>query len=180
MLSIFSCVVWLSVCLRWENVYSGPLPIFQLGWLGVFYFELYEFFKYWVGQKVHSGFSIRCYRTFLLLFSHSVVSSSFRPHGLHAAHQVSLSFTISQNLLKLMSIELMMPSNHLILCCPLLLLPSVFPRIRVFSSELAPHVRWPEYWSFSIHPSSEYPGLISFRIDWFELLAIQGSLENLL
>ena len=138
MLSIFSCVVWLSVCLRWENVYSGPLPIFQLGWLGVFYFELYEFFKYWVGQKVHSGFSIRCYRTFLLLFSHSVVSSSFRPHGLHAAHQVSLSFTISQNLLKLMSIESVRPFNHFILCY-LLLLPSVFPSITVSSNELTLH-----------------------------------------
>ena len=79
-----------------------------------------------------------------------------------------------------MFIELMMPSNHLILCCPLLLLPSVFPRIRVFSSELAPHVRWPEYWSFSIHPSSEYPGLISFRMDWFDLLAVQGTLKSLL
>ena len=79
-----------------------------------------------------------------------------------------------------MFIELMMPSNHLILCCPLLLLPSVFPRIRVFSSELAPHVRWPEYWSFSIHPSSEYPGLISFRIDWFDLLTVQGTLKSLL
>ena len=80
-----------------------------------------------------------------------------------------------------LSIELMMPSNHLILCHPLLLLPSsVFPSFRVFSNELAFHVRWPKYWSFSISPSSEYSGLISFRIDWLNLLAIQGTLESLL
>ena len=91
-----------------------------------------------------------------------------------AAHEASLSFTIFQRLLKLMSIELVMSSNHLILCHPLLLLPSVFPSIRVFSSELVLHVRWPEYWSFSfsISPSNEYSGLISFRIDWFDLLPV--------
>ena len=82
-----------------------------------------------------------------------------------AARQASLSFTISRSLLKLMSIELMMPSNHLILCCPLLFLPSIFPSIRIFSSELALHIRWPKYWSFSISPSNEYSGLVSFRID---------------
>ena len=82
-----------------------------------------------------------------------------------ATCQASLSFTISWRLLKLMSIESVMPCNHLILCRPLLLLPSVFPSIRVFSSELALHIRWPKYWSFSISPSSEYSGLISFRID---------------
>ena len=81
-----------------------------------------------------------------------------------------------------MSIELMMPSNHLVLCCPLLLLPSIFPSIRVFSNELALHIRWPKYWSFSfsISPSSEYSGLISFRIDWFYLLAVQRTLKSLL
>ena len=86
-------------------------------------------------------------------------------------HQVSLSFTISWSLLKLMSIELMMPSNHLILCCPLLLLPSIFPSIKVFSNELSLCIRWPKYWSFSfgISPCNEYSGLISFRIDWFNL-----------
>ena len=97
-----------------------------------------------------------------------------------AAYQASLSFTLSWSLLKLISIELVMPSNHLILCCPLLLLPSIFPGIKVFSSELALHIRWPNYWSFSVSASNEYSGLISFRIDWFGLLAIQGTLKSLL
>ena len=96
------------------------------------------------------------------------------------AHQASLSFTISRSLLKLMSIKLMMPSNHLILFCPLLL-PSIFPSIRVFSSALAFHLRWPKYWcfsfSFSISPSDEYSRLISFKSDWFDLLAVQGTQE---
>ena len=98
-----------------------------------------------------------------------------------AAHQASLSITNSQSLLKLMSIELVMLPNHLILCRPLLLLPSIFPGIRDFSSESALLIRWPQYWnfSFSISPSSEYSGLISFRIDWFNL-AIQGTLKSLL
>ena len=97
-----------------------------------------------------------------------------------AAHQLFLSFTISQNLLKLMSIESVMPSNHLILCRPLLLLPSIFPSIRVFSNESVLHIRWPKYWSFSfsINPSNEHSGLISFRIDWFDLLAVQGTLKE--
>ena len=82
------------------------------------------------------------------------------------------------SLFKLMSTESVMPSNHLILCCPLLLLPSVFPRIRVFSNELALHIRWPKYWSFSISPSHEYSELISLRIDWFDLLAVRGTLES--
>ena len=94
--------------------------------------------------------------------------------------QASLSFTISWSLPKLMFIELVMPSNHLILCCPLLLLPSIFPRIRVFSSELAVRIRWSKYWSFSISPSNEYSGLIFFRIDGFDLLAVQGTLKSLL
>ena len=94
-----------------------------------------------------------------------------------AAHQSTLSFTISQSFLKLMSIELVMPSNHLILCRPFLLLPSVCPSIRVFSNESVLHIRWPEYWSFSfsISPSNEYSGLISFRIDCFDLLAVHGT-----
>ena len=98
------------------------------------------------------------------------------------AHQASLSFTNSWSLLKLMSIESVMPSNHLILCCPLLLLPSVFLSIRVLSSESALCIRWPKYWSFSfsISPSKEYSGLISFRMDWFVLSAIQGTLRSLL
>ena len=95
--------------------------------------------------------------------------------------QTSLSFTISQSLLKFMSVELKMPLNHLILCCPLLLLASVFPSIRVFSMESALHIKWPKYWSFSfsISPSNEYSGLISFRINWFDLLAVQGTLKGL-
>ena len=98
-----------------------------------------------------------------------------------AALQASLSFTNSQSLLRLMSIKLVMLSNHLILCRPLLLLPSIFPSIRVFSNESALHIMWPKYWSFSfsISPSNEYPGLISFRIDWFDLLAVQGTLKSL-
>ena len=96
-----------------------------------------------------------------------------------AACQVFLSFTISQSLPKLMSIESMMPSNYLILCCPLLLL-SIFPSIRVFSNEFVPYIRWPHYWSFNISCSNEYSGLISFRIDWFDLLAVQQTRQSLL
>ena len=99
-----------------------------------------------------------------------------------AAHQASLSITNSWSLLKLMSIESVMPSNHLILCCPLLLLPSILSSIRVFSSESVLHIRWPKYWSFSfnISPSNEHSGLISFRMDWLDLLAVQGTLKSLL
>ena len=99
-----------------------------------------------------------------------------------AARQVSLSISNSQSLLKLMSIELVMPSNHLILCRPLLLPTSIFPSIRVFSKESALCIRWPKYWSFSfnISPSNEYSGLISFRMDWLDFLAVQGTLESLL
>ena len=96
------------------------------------------------------------------------------------ACQDSLSITNSWSLFKLTSIELLMPSNHLILCCPLLLLPSIFPSIRVFSNESVLHIRWPKYWSFSISPSNECSGLISFRMDWLDLLAIQGTLKSLL
>jgi len=97
------------------------------------------------------------------------------------AHQPSLSTTISQSSLKLRSIDSVMPSNHLILCRPLLLLPSIFPSIRIFSSESVLRIRWPKYWdfNFSISPSNEYSGLISFRIDWFDLLAVQGTLKSL-
>ena len=108
--------------------------------------------------------------SFMVQFSCSVVSDTLRPHWLQ----------YSQSLLKLMSIESVMPSNHLILCHPLLLLPSVFPSIRVFSNESALCIRWPKYWSFSfnISPSNEYSGLISFRMDWLDLLAVQGTLES--
>ena len=98
------------------------------------------------------------------------------------ARQATLSITNSWNLLKLMSIESVMPSNHLILWSPLLLLPSIFPSLRVFSNESVLHIRWPKYWSFSfsISPSNEYSGLISFRMDWLDLLAVQGTLKSLL
>ena len=96
-----------------------------------------------------------------------------------AACQAPLLSILSWSLLKLMSIQLVKLSNHLILCCPLLLLPSTFPSIKVFSNESALHTRWPKYWSFSISPSNEYSGLISFRIDWFDLLAVQGTLQSL-
>ena len=99
-----------------------------------------------------------------------------------AACQASLSFTISRTLLKLMSVELVIPSNHLILCYPLLLLPLIFPSIRVFSNESVLRIRWPKYWSFSfsISPSNEYSGLISFSIDWFDLFAVQRTLKSVL
>ena len=99
-----------------------------------------------------------------------------------AAHHISLSFTNSQSLLKLMSIKAVMRSNNLVLCHPLLLLPSIFPNIRVFSNESVLHIRWPNYWgfSFNISPSNEHPGLISFRMDWLDLLAVQGTLKSLL
>ena len=116
----------------------------------------------------------------LLQFSHSVMSDSVTPCT--AAHQASLSITSSQSLLKLMSIELVMPSNYVILCRPLLLPPSLFLSIRIFSSELVLPIRWPKYWSFSfsISPSNEYSELISFRIDLLDVLAVQGTLKRLL
>ena len=104
------------------------------------------------------------------------MSDSLQPHGC----QASLSFTISRSLLKLMTIELVMLSNHLILCRPHMLLPLIFPSIRVFSNESALHIKWPKYWSFSfsISASNEYSGLNSFRIDWFDLLEVQGTQES--
>ena len=113
-------------------------------------------------------------------FSRSVVSNSATPWT--TARQASLSITNSRSLLKLMSVESVMPSNHLILCHPLLLLPSISPSIRVFSNESALHIRWPRYWrfSFNISPSNEHSGLISFRMDWLDLLAVQGTLNSLL
>ena len=113
-------------------------------------------------------------------FSLSVVSHSATPWT--AARQASLSITNSQSLLTLTSIESVMPSNHLILCRPLLLLPSIFPGIRVFSNESVRHIKWPKYWgfSFNISPTDEYSGLISFRMNWLDLLAVQGILKSLL
>ena len=116
------------------------------------------------------------HENFIVVISRSFVSDSATPWT--AARQTSVSFTIFWSLLKLMSIELVLPSNHLILCHPLLL-PSVFPRIRVFSDESVFHIRWPKDWSFSfsISPSNEYSGLISFEMDWFDRLAVQGILR---
>ena len=113
-------------------------------------------------------------------FSCSFVSDSAMPWT--AAHQASLSITNSQSLPKPMSIVSVMPSNYLILCCPHLLLPLICPSIRVFSSESALPIRWPKYWSFSfkISPTNEHPGLISFRMDWLDLLAVQGTLKSIL
>ena len=117
---------------------------------------------------------------FFVVQSLSHIHYSVTPQN--AAHQASLSFTIPWSLLKFMSMESVMPSNHLILCRPLLLLPSIFSSIRVFSNESTLHMRWPKYWSFrfSISPSNEYSGLISFRMDWLDLLAVQGTLKSLL
>ena len=113
-------------------------------------------------------------------FSHSVVSDSATLWI--AARQCSLSITNSRSSLRLMSIESVMPSSHLILCCPLFLLPPIPPSIRVFSNESTLHMRWPKYWSFnfSISPSKEHPGLISFGMDWLDFLAVQGTLKSLL
>ena len=115
------------------------------------------------------------------IFQFSSVTQSCLPLWT-AARQASLSITNSRSLLKLMSITSVMPSNHLILCRPLLLLPSIFPSIRVFSNESVLHIGWPKYWSFSfsISPSNEYSGLISFRMGWLDLLAVQGTLKSLL
>ena len=119
--------------------------------------------------------------TWLLVVIQSLSMSDSASSGTSAC-QVSLSFTISQSSSKLMSIESVMPFNRLIFCHPFLLLPSVFPRIRVFANESVLHIRWPKYWSFtfSISSSYEYSGLISYRMDWFDLLAVQGTLKSLL
>ena len=140
----------------------------------------------------------RCFSIIVYKIEYNSLSSAVEPCGLSAfvvdqwlscvffaaswtaAHQASLSFTISWSLLKLMSVELVMLSNHLVLCFPLLLLPSVFPSIRIFSSDSALHIRWPKNWSFSISPSSEYSGLIFLRIDWLDPLAVPGTLKNLI
>ena len=118
----------------------------------------------------------------VLSFSSVAQSCLTRCDPMDHRHQASLSITNSWSLLKLMSIESVMPSNHLILCRPLLLLPSIFPSIRVLSNESALRIRWPKYWSFSfnISPSNEHSGLISFRMDWLDLLAVQGTLKSLL
>ena len=134
----------------------------------------------WGCKKLDTALQLNNNNSICSQFSHSVLSNSATPRT--AACQASLFFTISRSLLKLKSIELVMSSNHLILCHHLLLLPSIFPSIRVFSNEWALHIRWPKYWSltFSISPSSENSGLIFFRTDWFDFLAVQGTLKSLL
>ena len=129
--------------------------------------------------KVPTDYSAE-HRMLLLLFSHLVVSDSLQPHGLQ--HTRLPCPSPSPSLLKLLFIELVMVSNHLILCQPLLLLPSIFPSIKVFSNESSLCIRWPKFWSFSfsINLSKDYSGLISFRIDRFDLLAVQGTLRSLL
>ena len=129
----------------------------------------------WVDAFIHSN-------AYSVQFSSVAQSCPTLCNTMGAARQPSLSITNSQSLLKLMSIESVMPSNHLILCRPLLLLPWIFPSIRVFSNESVLRIRWPKCWSFSfsISPSNEYSGLISFRLDWLDLLAIQGTLKSLL
>ena len=137
----------------------------------------------WESKKITSVTGSTFFPITHILIIHTYISSvqllshvQFFATPWTAAYQTSLSFAISQNLLKFMSIELVMPSNHLILCHLLLLLPSVFPSIRIFSSESALCTRWPKYWSFSfsLSPSNSYAGLISFRIDWFDPVAVQG------
>ena len=120
--------------------------------------------------------------SWLLQFSSVAQSCSTLCDSMDCSTQTSLSITNSWSLLKLMSIKLVMPSNRLILCCPLLLLPSIFPSIRIFSTESVLHIRWPKYWSFSFNlsPWSEYSGLISFRMECLDLLAVQGTLKSLL
>ena len=135
--------------------------------------------------KIHSWFycmskNLRILHFLSVQFSSVAQSCPIFATPWTAARQTSLSITNSQSLPKPMSIELVMPPNHLILCCPLLLLPSIFPSIKVFSNESAFHIRWPKYWSFSfnISPSNEHPGLISFRMDWLDLLEVQETLKS--
>ena len=158
-------------CMHWDS----PFHIF---W---FHFRLKSFHTFlqcaWVSSNQELWLSSWVSS---VQFSHSVMSGDWvfaTPWA--AAHQASLSVTNSQSLLKLMSIELVMPSNYLILCHSLLLLPSRFPSIRIFSNKSFLYIRWPQYWSFSFSPSSEYSGLISFRMDWFDILAVQGTLKSL-
>ena len=142
---------------------------------GVFYCPEYDLFWLVFHVSLRRMYFQPLFNSVQFQFSRSVMSDSLRPH--ESQHQASLSITNSWSLLKLISIESVMPSSHLILCHPLLLLPSIFPSIRVFSSGSALRIRWPKYWSFSfsVSPSNEHSGLISFRIEWLDLLAAQGT-----
>ena len=166
--------------------YIGLISLFFLVWPQDSYSLIYKVVLVSGGQQNDSVIDTYVTIFFQILFHYqfSSVQSLSRVRLFAtpwtAARQASLSITNSRSLPKLTSIESVMPSNLLIPCCPLLFLPSIFPSIRVFSSELALHIRWPKYWSFSIRPSNEYSRLISFRIDWFDLLAVQGTLKCLL
>ena len=147
--------------------------MWQSGWEGSLGENRYMYIYGWVPSLFtwnYHNIVICCRSSSLQLLSHVWLCDP-----MDYSTPGSLSVTNSQSLLKLMSIESVMPSNHLILCRPLLLLPSVFPNIRVHSSESALRIRWPKYWRFSISPSNEYSGLISFRMDWFELFVVQGT-----
>ena len=178
---------WKEAVLLFPNKYSPLNGGKQHHWVGQQYIPIFHstpavsfpndikisVLKFYLGQMQIRQLSVQ--------FSHSVMSDSLRPHELQHA-RASLSITNSRSLLKLMSMESVMPSSHLILCRPLLLLPSIFPSIRVFSNESTLHIRWPKYQSFSfnIRPSSEHPGLISSRMDQLNLFAVQGTLKSLL
>ena len=152
------------------------LPCIGAEYLG--FLNIFISFKISLFEKVYNLYFYSFLRHFSSVWSLSHVWFFVTPWT--AAHQASLSITNSRTLLKHMSIELVMPSNRLILCCPLLLLPSIFPSIRVFSSESAVCITWPNYWRFSLNISPSNEGLISFRMDWLDLLAVQGTLKSLL
>ena len=160
-----------------KNRVSHSFPLFPPN---IILLNLFPKFHREEPTQSHSKRSCPRYHNYMSV-SHLVVSNSLQPHGLQQ-RQASLSITNFRSLPKLMSIESVIPSNHLILCHPLLLLPSIFPSIRIFSNESTLRMRWPKYWSFGliISPSSEYPGLVSFRMDWLDLLAVQGTLKSLL
>ena len=160
---------------------SGMLPFFwnTKWWMYFLTFFIFQYHKVQIKcNTVHMWWV--CVSVFVLCVCVCVCSVQFS-HSVRSC-KASLFIANSRSLLKLMSIELVIPSNHLILCLPLLLLPSIFPSIRVFSDESVLHIRWPKYWSFScsISPSNEYLGLISFGMDWLDLLAVQGTLKSLL
>ena len=165
--------IWDLMLAHRESLWRGMVVFFSLK-LNSSTYSNHLFFEESIMTAV--GNMWRWLRDSLLLFSRYILSDSLWPHGLQHARLPCPS--ISQSLLNLMSTESVMPSNHLILCHPFLLLPSIFPSIRVFSNESVLCILWPKYWSvsFSISPSNEYSGLISFRIDRFDLLAVQGTL----
>ena len=171
MLSIFLCAYWPTVHLICRNIYSSLLP--KCNWVVYLLLLISKYFLCILNCKLLSDV--------LQIVVHSLSRVQLFVTPWTAAHQASLSFTISWSWLKLMSIESVMSSNHLILCHPLLLLSSIFPSIKVFSNESALRIRWPKYWSFSFSiSSSNESGLISFRSDWLDLFAVQGILKSLL